>query len=177
MKCLAAAQYSSLSDRRTCGAGAPIGCDVVTTENALLCTCGFQSPTAPRAQQLHTGPVIAPNFGPFCPAYHYDQTTFFDGLNDTAYSIQTNEAARKYQKVTVTLGVGEQGAFVASAGKVTMDYNNFGRVSYHNYAYCQNVNSNLLDNIVTSILSIAGLLQHPWGGSLCKCRVHCTAGY
>lgn len=88
------AQKSKWGSCRTDGAST---CSTVTTENSMICECGFIE-GSPYESHLLTGPSFEQNSLVSCPAYEYSTTPNNDG---NLYHL--NEEDRSYTKLTLTL--------------------------------------------------------------------------
>lgn len=112
MQCESASAVGN-SHRMGSKSGTSIGCDDTSSTDYLQCECGF-IPDNERADTLKQGPVLEDNAQESCPAYTKDDK----GRN-------TNESARKYQKVVLTLGVDESpeadGSINIASAKMSRD--------------------------------------------------------
>jgi len=123
MTCLSASETKEDNDRVRCESSTPIQCDQSSSTNYLQCECSFISGSE-RADTLKRGPVMEENEQDYCPAY----TTI--GEND-----HSNEKERRYQKVTLTLGVNDSpeadGSIPVVAAKMVQDNSNSNLDSYN----------------------------------------------
>jgi hypothetical protein len=121
MQCVAASSDKS----GTCEEDAAMTCDAPTTSNDLLCTCGFKAGSA-RASIFDMAPVFEKNAVRSCPAYE----TATNNKGETYY---TNEAARDYTMVELTLDVDVSGTGAASVTDINVrpDQSNSDRDTYN----------------------------------------------
>ena len=123
MQCVSAFKTDLYNERLLCESSTTLKCDEVSDNKYLQCECGFV-PGSERSDILKKGPVLEENVQEYCPAY-----TTVEG-NDHA-----NEAERRYQKITLTLGVDDSleadGSIPVVAAKMVRDNSDRNLDSYN----------------------------------------------
>jgi len=120
MTCVSASETNYI-ERIQCESGSTIACDDSSPQDYLQCECSFIF--SERADILKQGPVLEENVQDYCPAY----TTI--NKNDHA-----NEKERRYQKVTLTLGLNDDpddGSIPIIAAKMDDDWSSVHLDSYN----------------------------------------------
>lgn len=102
MECVSAA----LDKWGSCTEDTTMTCDEVTTSTNVLCTCGFKNGAA-RESYMDLAPVFEKNAVRSCPAYE-------TALNSEGNEYYTNENARTYKMVELTLDIDEAGTGAAT---------------------------------------------------------------
>jgi len=119
MKCVSASETNSHTERMQCKADNSLGCNDKSMDDYLQCKCGFVSDSE-RADILKQGPVLMKNTQDYCPAYTANHA---------------NESDRRYQKVTLTLGVhsdtDSDGSIPVVAAKMAQDHSDTNLDSYN----------------------------------------------